>query len=115
MTTKVVLLGLKTSIIEDAMEKVQDPAFEFVPCTKLAELKTALEKGDIAHVVMGSGLDIDSRLEAVRTVFETSNSTYVHMKKQDDGPQGYAPFIKMVLAGAKQKQTGIGTASMNVV
>jgi len=35
----------------------------------------------------------------VRYVFTTSNTTTVHMKDWETGPEGFVPFINSVLSG----------------
>jgi hypothetical protein len=48
---------------------------------------------------MGAGIELEKRLEVVRYVFNTSNTTSVHMKDWETGPGGYVPFINNVLSG----------------
>lgn len=98
---KCILLGLKKSVVDDAIEKIPDPAFELIGCLSIEEMKAVLEKNQIAHVFIGAGLDIDIRINAARTVLETSLVTQVHLKNHSAGPQGYVPFIKTILAGVK--------------
>lgn len=98
---KCILLGLKKSVIDDAIEQLSDPAFELIGCLSIEEMKAVLEKNQIAHVFIGAGLDIDIRIDAARTILETSLATEVHLKSYSAGPQGYVPFIKTILAGVK--------------
>src|SRR4030095_3851186 len=66
------------------------------------DLKTAqqvFEKNNIDIVIMGAGIELEKRLEVVRYVFNTSNTTSVHMKDWETGPEGFVPFINRVLAG----------------
>ena len=39
-------------------------------------------------VIVGAGIDLEARLETVRHIFTVSNSTTMHMKGFDSGPQG---------------------------
>jgi hypothetical protein len=48
---------------------------------------------------MGAGLDIDVRLEIIRTIFTMSDSTTVHMKDVASGPEGFLPFVRALLSG----------------
>lgn len=98
---KIVILGLKPSVVEDAITVLEDPVFEFIGCTTVDELKTALESGDITDVFIGAGIDLETRLEAVRTVFATSQGTHIHMKKAGGGPKTFEPFIRTTLLGLK--------------
>lgn len=98
---KCILLGLLRSVLDDAIEKLADPAFELIGCTSIEEMKATLETNEIAHVFIGAGLDIDIRIAAARAVLETSLVTQVHLKNYSAGPQGYLPFIRTILAGVK--------------
>lgn len=48
---------------------------------------------------MGTGIDLDKRLEIVRRVFELSQITTVHMKDASSGKEGFLPFVRAVLEG----------------
>jgi hypothetical protein len=50
-------------------------------------------------VIMGAGIELDKRLDVVRYVFSTSNTTSVHMKDWETGPEGFVPFVNQVLSG----------------
>jgi hypothetical protein len=50
------------------------------------------------HVIVGGGLDLDTRLRIVRSVFESSSSTTVHMNSPS-GPDSYLPFVRAMLRG----------------
>jgi hypothetical protein len=39
-------------------------------------------------VIVGAGIDLEARLETVRHILTASNSTTLHMKGFDSGPQG---------------------------
>jgi hypothetical protein len=45
-------------------------------------------------VIMGAGIELEKRLEIVRYVFNTSNTTTVHMKDWETGPEGFVPFYQ---------------------
>ena len=51
---------------------------------------------------MGAGLDLQTRLDMVREVFERSDWTSVHMKDRGTGPEGFLPFIRAVLHGLRE-------------
>ena len=53
----------------------------------------------IDTVIMGAGIELEKRLDVVRYVFTTSNTTTVHMKDWETGPEGFVPFINKVLSG----------------
>ena len=74
---------------------------QYFAAPSLAAVQQVFEKNNnaIDIVIMGAGIDIEKRLEVVRYVFNTSNTTTVHMKEWETGPAGYVPFINRVLAG----------------
>lgn len=106
MATKVVLLGLKLTVVDEVRDHLDMPEVELFPGAGLDDLRAVLAAHEIDHVIMGAGLDLEVRLEAVRTVFETSAATTVHLKDFASGPQGFAPFVHGVLTGMKEFQPG---------
>ncbi|MCU1643284.1 MAG: hypothetical protein JWN03_3559 [Nocardia sp.] len=99
MTTTVFLLGARANVIEDVRAQLDGSGIEIRSGTSLDELRAAFAEASVDHVIMGSGLDLEVRLRAVRAVFETSNGTTVHMKDWNSGPEGYLPFVQAVLGG----------------
>mgnify|MGYP001811901503 CR=1 FL=1 len=67
--------------------------------TTIEDVSKALAAGPVDIVIMGAGLDLDTRLAVVRTVFEASTSTSVHMKDRDSGQAGMLQFGRGVLQG----------------
>lgn len=63
------------------------------------DVTKALAAGPVDIVIMGAGLDLDTRLAIVRAVFEASTSTSVHMKDRDSGQAGMLQFVRGVLQG----------------
>jgi hypothetical protein len=99
MTINVLLLGKKAIVVEDATRQLQLPDVQLFAGTNLDEVRLAFEQAEIRHVIMGAGLDIDVRLEIVRTIFQLSETTTVHMKDFASGPEGFLPFVRAVLTG----------------
>lgn len=102
MATNVLLLGLKLTVVDDVREHLGMPDVELFAGAGLADLRSVLAERKIDHVIMGAGLDLDIRLEAVRTVFESSDTTTVHMKDFASGPEGFGPFVRAVLTGLRE-------------
>jgi hypothetical protein len=42
---------------------------------------------------------LETRLEMVREIFQSSDTTTVHMKDHASGSQGFLPFVRSVLHG----------------
>lgn len=72
---------------------------ELLTGTDLAGLRAAFADEDVDHVILGGGLDIATRADAVREVFRLSDKATVHMKDQLSGPEGFVPFARAVLRG----------------
>ena len=95
----VLLLGVKATVLEDARQELQMPNTEFLTGTGVADVQPAFRQADIDHVIMGGGLDIETRAAILREVFHSSDRATVHMKDQMSGPEGFLPFVRAVLAG----------------
>ena len=95
----VLLLGVKATVLEDARRELQMPNTEFLIGTGVADIKPAFRQADIDHVIMGGGLDIDTRAAILREVFHSSDRATAHMKDQMSGPEGFVPFVRAVLTG----------------
>ncbi len=67
--------------------------------TSLNDVRDALPQGPVDIIIMGAGIDLDTRLQIVKHAFTASNSTTAHMKDFDSGPAGMLPFVDGVLKG----------------
>lgn len=45
--------------------------------------------GGVDMVIMGAGIDLSLRLEIIKTIFEKSDKTSVHMKDRASGKAGF--------------------------
>ncbi|GAB3209409.1 hypothetical protein [Nocardia tengchongensis] len=99
MATTVLLLGLKSAVVEEVRERVALPEVDIRAGTGLTDLRDTLAVTAVDHVIMGAGLDLEDRLRMVRAVFEASDRTTVHMKDFASGPEGFVPFVRAVLTG----------------
>jgi hypothetical protein len=95
---KVLLVGRRRSVIDDVVGELDAPAVDFSAATSLDEARTVVARTELDHVVLGGGLDLDTRLTIVRQVFESSASTTVHMNSPS-GPESFLPFVRSVLRG----------------
>jgi hypothetical protein len=86
------LLGRKETIVESVKEGIENREIKLFGGTSLQDVKDML-------VIMGAGIDIAVRLDIIRYIYETSNSTSVHMKDWDSGPAGMLPFVNAALNG----------------
>lgn len=102
MTKRVLLLGRTESVVDGARRELEElgfPGIELLGGVGIDGLRSAFAHTRIDHVIMGSGLDLDIRLEIVREIFRSSETTTVHMKDLASGPQGFLPFARSVLTG----------------
>jgi hypothetical protein len=100
MATRVLILGLRPAFVEDfrrELGRIED--VELITGTDLAGLRAAFVEQDVDHVILGGGLDVGTRADAVREVFRLSDRATVHMKDQLSGPEGFVPFARAVLHG----------------
>lgn len=96
----ILLLGRKNIVLADAKSKLSIPSLNILGGTGIEDVRAAFaNESKPAHVFMGAGLDIETRLEIVREVFKLSDTTSVHLKEATSGPQGFLPFVKGVLEG----------------
>jgi len=102
MSIKVLLVGRLNIVVEDAKGQLQMPDLELFAATDLAQVKAIFQDHSIQHVFMGAGLELEQRLEIVRTVFQNSENTTVHMKDFASGPQGFFPFVRAILSGLQR-------------
>jgi len=99
VTRNVLLLGRLGVVVEEAQQQLQMPDVRLFTATGLDEVRATFAEVGIDHVIMGAGLDLEVRLEIIREVFRTSDTTTVHMKDFASGPAGFLPFVRSVLVG----------------
>jgi hypothetical protein len=71
--------------------QLQIPDLELFSATDLAQVKAVFAHHAIQHMFMGAGLELEQRIEIVRTVFQESKTTTVRLKDVASGPQGFFP------------------------
>ena len=97
---KILLVGKQLNNIPPAEQlSIRDASYFAAP--GLTEVRDIFEQNnnEIDIVIMGAGIELEKRLEIVRYVFNTSDTTSVHMKDYASGPEGFLPFINGVLGG----------------
>ena len=105
MARRILLLGRKGIVVDDAKSQIDDPGLEILGGTCIDDVRAAFADdaaGSIDHVFMGAGIDLELRLEIVREIFQQSSTTTVHLKDASSGPKGVLPFVKAVLEGLKE-------------
>jgi hypothetical protein len=103
MAKTVLVLGRNTGVVEDARRRLRLTDERILAGTGVDDVRAALAEGRIDHVIMGAGLDLDIRVEIIREIFQSSDTTTVHMKDSASGPEGFLPFIQSVLDGLDRR------------
>jgi hypothetical protein len=99
MARNVLLLGLTRDVIDEVLAQLHMPDVRFLGGTGIDDVRSAFVQSRIDHVIMGAGLDLETRLEIVREVFRASDTTTVHMKDRSSGSYGLLPFVRSLLRG----------------
>jgi hypothetical protein len=99
MTTTVLVLGLNKTIIDEMAGNLDLPRVDLHLGTGIDDLRGVFARGPVDHVIMGAGLDLDTRLTLVREIFTLSQTTTVHLKDVASGPAGLLPFVRSLLSG----------------
>jgi len=108
MTKKILLLGLKGAIVDDARQHLKLQDLELFGGTGIEDVRSIFAGTNIDHVIMGAGIDLETRLDIVREIFTLSDTTTVHMKDRATGPQGFLPFVRSVINGLTDFQQALG-------
>jgi len=98
MMKNCLLVGLKPVIVEEAKKQIEAKNVNLFIASSMQEVQDVFSH-HIDIVIMGAGLELADRLKIVKYIFEESNSTTVHMKDRESGPEGFVPFINKVLEG----------------
>ena len=67
-------------------------------------MRDALARGTVDHVIMGAGIDLETRLAIVREVFEHSDHTTVHLKDRPAARPASCPSPKRYSGASAVKQ-----------
>jgi hypothetical protein len=99
MTTRVLLLGLVPNLVDDFRHELDMPDLDLLGGTVVEDVRSAFAQADVDHVILGGGLDLRTRLDAVQEVFQSSDKATAHLKDHLSGPEGFVPFVRSVLRG----------------
>lgn len=99
MTKRVLILGLRPDLVAELERALDGLGATIAGGSTLEDLRARFAEGDFDHVILGGGLDVETRAAAVREIFSLSDRATVHMKDQRSGPEGFAPFVTAVLSG----------------
>jgi hypothetical protein len=100
----VLLVGLRPALVENFRWELDRQDVELLIGTDLDGLRAALIDKKVDHVILGGGLDIPTRADAVREIVRLSDQATVHMKDQLSGPEDFIPFARALLRGLADYQ-----------
>jgi hypothetical protein len=95
----VLLVGLRPAMVENFRWELDRQDVELLAGTDLDGLRAALADKKVDHVILGGGLDIPERADAIREVVRLSDQATVHVKDQLSGSEGFIPFARALLRG----------------
>jgi hypothetical protein len=98
-TKNVLLVGLTSIVIDDARDHLDMPDLRLFTGNGIDDVRSAFAQARIDHVIMGAGIDLETRLAIVREIFQSSDTTTVHMKDRASGKEAFLPFARSVLRG----------------
>jgi len=101
MDKTVLLLGRTGIVVDTVQRQLALPDLRLIGGTGIDDVRKAFAQGKVDHVLMGAGIDLETRLQIVREIFELSETTTVHMKDRVSGPGGFLPFVRAVLRGLR--------------
>lgn len=102
MPSNVLLLGRSGVVLDDVRSAIDTTGITLYASSTFDDVKTVTANAPIDTVIMGAGIDLDTRLAMIRHIFETSNGTTVHMKDRDSAKAGMLSFIDAVLTGLRR-------------
>lgn len=84
---KILLIGRNQWVVDGAKQELDSESLTVFGALSVDDVQRVLAQHDVDHAFIGPGLDLDTRLEAIRAVFAHSDYTTVHMKDHSTGPE----------------------------
>lgn len=91
-------MGRTRPVLDDVIRSLEFADADFAAASTFDEVTNVLDQAGVDHVIVGGGIDLETRLRIIRLVFESSRSTTVHLNSSS-GPESYPPFVRSVLRG----------------
>jgi hypothetical protein len=101
MPTTVLLLGRRGVVVDDVQRRLGISDVQLIGGTAIDDVRVAFARANVDHVIMGAGIDLETRLQIIREIYQLSDQTTVHLKDRVSGPEGFLPFIRAVLRGLR--------------
>jgi hypothetical protein len=99
-----ILVTGRQQAIGDAIARELDlPDTTVHIATTTTEVADVMEGVEIAHVFIGPGLDLATRLKIVQEVLLTSDTACIHLKDTSRGPEGALDFVRAIVTGLRSQ------------
>lgn len=93
------LVGRLPGIVDNIKAQIQVPGLEMYGATNDAEVRAEVTNHPIDTVIMGGGLDDDTRGALCETIMSIREDICIHLKDRASGPEGMAAFVRGVIKG----------------
>jgi hypothetical protein len=104
MAKRVLLVAVMPKVLEGVLQDLHMPDIELLTGANIDDVRSALTRDDVDHIILGAALTLEARQEIVKHVFQSSDRATLHMKDPLSGPEGFLPFVRSVLAGLAHYQ-----------
>jgi hypothetical protein len=101
MPKTVLLLGRTGIVIDHVQRQLRLANVQLIGGTGIDDMRSAFARANVDHVIMGAGIDLETRLHIVGEIFRLSDHTTIHLKDRVSGPQGFLAFVGAVLRGLR--------------
>ena len=91
------IIGRKNIVVDDVSRHITAKNVTFYTAINLEQVKDIFNRHNIDVVAMGAGIDLPARLDIIKYIFETSDTTSVYLKDKASGPGGMLPFLNQIL------------------
>jgi hypothetical protein len=99
MGRTILLLARLGVVVDDAQRQLGRSDIQLIGGTGIDDVRSAFARGKVDHVIMGAGIDLETRLQIIGEIFHLSDQTTVHLKDQVSGAEAFLPFVRALLGG----------------
>lgn len=85
-------------MLDAIADQLKEDGLEFFTASDIHQVLEVVEKYELNAVIIGAGLDIDTRCEIIKYVAGANPSTTIHMKDWNSGKEGMLPFIQGIIS-----------------
>lgn len=93
------LVGRLPGIVDNIKAQIEVPGIEMYGATNAAEVRAEMSNHPIDTVIMGGGLDDDTRGALCKLIMSIRDDLSIHLKDRASGPEGMTEFVRGVIKG----------------